>query len=172
MESFNEEHPLNANIRNNGIGLRPNMAGIDPQAMTGTFACGSIMAYLTIPFGWHIFDDGKRTLVFDEGSTVQVNFNLAAGEGLTDEMLIEQAIADLGQAYPGAEWVTMELGGMKSLAIRGIQLQGEILDQVYIMKAAPAEGTWLVIRSTSLPVDTERVLNMIELIIGSLRLIG
>src|SRR5687768_17494804 len=112
LESTDTEHKMNAYMRDNGIGLLPNVAGISLQDLSATFACGSIMCYITIPLGWFIFDDGRRTLVYDEDSQTQVNFELGTGEGLTDIDIIEQVIAQHANNIEGAEWRTMELAGM------------------------------------------------------------
>ena len=170
-ECLDPEHKMNAYMRDNGIGLLPNVAGLNIEDLSATFACGAVMAYITIPLGWFIFDDGRRVLVYDEDSQVQVNFELGAGEGLTDIDIIEQVIAQHVNNIEGAEWRTMELGGMKTLAIRGIPMQGEYVDQVYIVKATPDPNTWLIVRTTCLPDAIVQTMNMVEVILGSVQYI-
>lgn len=168
-ECLDSEHKLNAYMRDNGIGLLPNIASIDLEDLNATFACGSIQAFLSIPLGWFIFDDGRRSLINDEDSQVQVNMELGTAEGLTDIDIIEQVIAQHVQNIEGAQWMTMELGGMKALAIRGIPISGELLDQVYIIKATPDPGSWLICRTTCLPESVVDTLNLVELILGSVK---
>lgn len=75
--SFDQEHPINAGFRDSGIGLVPMLSAVDPDAKYGAFACGSIMAHLSIPFGWHVYDDGRCTLVFDPAGRTQLSFELS-----------------------------------------------------------------------------------------------
>lgn len=168
-ECLDPEHKLNAYMRDNGIGLIPNIASIDIGDLNATFACGSIQAFLSIPLGWFIFDDGRRALIYDEDSQVQVNMELGTAKDLTDVDIIEQVIAQHVQNIDGAQWMTMELGGMKSLAIRGIPISGEVVDQVYIIKATPNPDSWLICRTTCLPDSVVDTLNMVELILGSVK---
>lgn len=170
-ECLDPEHKMNAYMRDNGIGLFPNVCGIDLQDLSATFACGAVHAYITIPLGWFIFDDGRRVLVYDEDSQVQVNFELGTGEGLTDVDIIEQVIAQHVSHIEGAEWGTLELGGMKSIAIRGIPMQGEHVDQVYIIKATPNATTWLICRTTCLPSAIVETMNMVEVILRGVKYI-
>lgn len=171
-ECLDPEHKMNAYMRDNGIGLFPNVAGIDLQDLSATFACGAVQCYITIPLGWFIFDDGRRVLVYDEDSQVQVNFELGNGEGLTDLDIINQVISDHARHIEGAEWRTMELGGMQAIAIRGIPMQGEIIDQVYIVKATPDPNTWLIVRTTCLPTAIVDTMNMVEVILNAVRYVN
>lgn len=170
-ECLDPEHKMNAHMRDNGIGLFPNIAGVDLQDLNATFACGAIQAFVTIPLGWFLFDDGRRVLVYDEDSQVQVNFELGTGEGLTDMAIIEQVITQHVNNIEGAEWRTMELAGMKTLAIRGIPMQGEHVDQVYIVKATPDPNTWVICRTTCLPQAIVETMNMVEVILRSVKYI-
>ncbi|MBC8066097.1 MAG: hypothetical protein H7Y17_14790 [Chlorobia bacterium] len=170
-ECLDPEHKMNAYMRDNGIGLLPNVAALDIEDLNATFACGAIRAYVSIPLGWFIFDDGRRVLIYDEDSQVQVNLELGTGEGLTDVDIIEQVIAQHVNNIEGAEWRTMELAGMKTLATRGIPIMGEQVDQVYIVKPTPDPNTWVICRTTCLPEAIVNTMNMVEVILGSLKYI-
>lgn len=171
-ECLDPEHKMNAYMRDNGIGLFPNVCGLDIQDLSATFACGAIQCYVTIPLGWFIFDDGHRVLVYDEDSQVQVNFELGSSEGLTDVDVIEQVIAQHVSNIEGAEWRTLELAGMKSIAIRGIPMQGEHVDQVYIVKATPDPNSWLIVRTTCLPSAIVETMNMVEVMLNAVRYVN
>ncbi len=171
-ECLDPEHKLNAYMRDNGIGQMPNVAGLDIENLSATFACDAIQCYITVPLGWFIFDDGRRVLVYDEDSQVQVNFELGSSEGLTDVDIIEQVIVQHVNNVEGAEWRTMELAGMKTLAIRGIPMQGEYVDQVYIIKATPDPNTWLIVRTTCLPSATIETMNMVEVMLDAIRYVN
>jgi hypothetical protein len=168
--SLSQDHPLNANLRDNGIGLVPRIVSIDQSAGSATLACGSILAELTIPLGWHIFDDAKRTLVFDEGSTVQVNLQLIDTKGHPAELLIEHIITYITRHHTEADWITMELAGMKSVAFRGLKISDEYCDEVHMLKECPGKpGLFCEIRVVCRPADIVRTLDMAEAMITSLR---
>lgn len=171
-ESFMQDQEMNANLRDNGVGLVPNMAGIDIQDLSGTFACGCIWAYLTIPMGWHIFEDGQRTLVFNEENTVQINFDLHDRGEFSDEQMIEQVIAQVAEAYPEAKWITMELAGMKTVGFRGIPIEDVYVDQIFMVMDRPErENAAMLIRITCDPEATVRTMNMVEVMLRSLQVI-
>lgn len=173
--TLEHENPINANLRNGGIGLVPRVLGVDEQRGSATVGCGSILAMMEIPLGWHIIDDGRRVLVFDAESQVQVNFRLV-DEGEADAaVLIERLLAQLAPSAGEARWLTMELEGMKTLAIRGLPIQqpGEdavLVDQVFMYRAFPGHPTrFCEVRTTAEEAGIARALDMVELIVGSMR---
>lgn len=171
--SLSQDHPLNANLRNNGIGLVPRIVSVDEQAGCATLACGSILARLSIPLGWHIFDDGRRVLVFDEGSTVQVNFQLVDTKGHAAELLI-QHIANLvtGQ-HPEAEWITTDLAGMATIAFRGLKIDDEYCDQVHMLLETPGKkGLFCEIRVVCRPDDIVKTMDMVEAIFRTIEFLA
>ena len=170
-ESLDPEHKMNAYMRDNGIGLLPNVAAMSVEDLSATFACGSIMCYVTIPLGWFIFDDGRRVLIYDEDNQVQVNLNVAQGEGLKDTDILDSVIAQHLEQTPDATWGTMELGGMKTFAIRGVPVDGVLLDQVYLAKPTPNPEAWLMCRVTCLPEAVVDTLNMVEVILNGIKFV-
>lgn len=172
-----EDNRINTNLRNGGIGLVPRILEVDEQARYATLGCGAIMAFLSIPLGWHIIDDGRRVLVFDADSQVQVNFRLV-DEGVESANLIEQMLAHLAPTAGEAKWITTELGGMKTLAIRGLPIHqpGEDpvhVDQVFMYMPVPGKATgYCEIRATSDIEKIEPVMDMVEVILGAMRFAG
>ena len=133
--SLDPEHQLNAYFRDNGIGLVPRVLAKDDAARSVTLGAGAILATFRVPFGWHVIDDGKRTLVFDAGNDVQINLNLFDPEGSSDADVIESLLAQAQQHYPGVEHVKLELAGMKCLGLRNLEEGGERLQQAYLIRA-------------------------------------
>ena len=170
-ESLDPEHPMNTYMRDNGIGLLPNLFQIDPSDLSATMACGSIMCNVTIPLGWFIFDDGRRVLIYDQDNHVQVNLNVRSGPGLQDTDILDNVIAEHLAQTPDATWGTMELGGMKTFAIRCVPVDGELLDQVYLAKATPNPEAWLICRVSCLPDTVVETMNMVEVIMKNIRFI-
>jgi hypothetical protein len=171
--SVSQDHPLNANLRDNGIGLVPRIVAIDESAGSATLACGSILARLSIPLGWHIFDDGRRTLIFDEASSVQINLQLCDTKGHPAELLIQHIINVVTQANPEAEHITLDLADMKSVAFRGLKIADEYCDQVHMLKPCPGKfGMFCEIRVVCRPTDIVRIMDMAELIVNSLEFLA
>ncbi len=177
LSTLAEDNTINTNLRNNGIGLVPRILEVDEEAGSATLGCGAIMAMVSIPLGWHIIDDGRRVLVFDKDSQVQVNFRLV-DEGVESANLIEQVLGHLAPSAGEAKWMTMELGGMKTLAIRGLPIHqpGEEpvhVDQVFMYMPVPGRATgYCEIRATSDIEKIEPVMDMVEVILGSMRFAG
>ena len=175
MSALDPEHQINANLRDNGIGLVPRVLAVDEDAKTATVGCGAIMAMLDLPWGWHVIDDGRRVLVFDAVSQVQINLRLVDGEGQDSAVLIEHLIAKMAASVGEAKWLTLELAGMKTLAIRGLPVnqpgEAEVLvDQVYIYRPIEERAGWYCeVRTTTDLGKVEPALDMVELMIGSLR---
>jgi hypothetical protein len=175
MHALSEEHHINANLRDGGVGLVPRVLAVDEDAKAATLGCGAIMAMLDIPFGWHAIDDGRRVLVFDHASNVQINFRLV-DEGVDSARLIEMTLAALAPAAgDDAKWLTMELAGMKTLAIRGLPVEGDgptpdLVDQVFIYKPVPGKpNAFCEVRTTTNLGHIEPALDMVELILSSMK---
>lgn len=173
--SLADDNTINANLRDNGIGLVPRVLGIDEAAGAATVGCGAIMAMMQIPLGWHIIDDGRRVLVFDADSQVQINFRLVDAGVEDAALLIEQVLAALAPQAGEAKWITMELAGMKTLAVRGLPIdagdQGQVLvDQVFMYKPVPGHPTrFCEIRTTTEIERIEAAMDMVELIQDSMQ---
>lgn len=91
--SLDPETSINANLRDRGAGLTPDVVAAHDEQKRATVAAGAIMAQFDVPYGWHVIDDGQRTLVFEPGGKVQINLNL-----------IEPKPADASQDGQPAWW--------------------------------------------------------------------
>lgn len=175
--SLDPDHRINANLRDGGVGLVPRVLGIDQDGAFATIGCGAIVSMLSIPLGWHAIDDGRRVLVFDPASNVQINFRLV-DEGVDSARLIEMTLAHLAPTAGEATWITMELAGMKTLAMRGLPVNApgqpeELVDQVIIFKPLPGRDTgYCEIRSTADVGKIEPVMDMVEIILESMKFMG
>ena len=76
--SLDPDHPINARLRDNGIGLVPRVIMVATRDKFASLGAAAIESVFRVPFGWHVIDDGKRTLVFDPGGSVQINLDLRA----------------------------------------------------------------------------------------------
>ena len=89
--------------RGSGIGLAPRVHRVDSSARSVTLACGAIMAFIDAPFGWHAIDDGRRVLVFEPTSQVQLNFSLLERPEGGFEALMDALEAQSRSDYPATE---------------------------------------------------------------------
>ena len=176
--TLDPDHPINANLRDHGIGLVPRVLGMDEEGKSATLGCGAIVAMIDIPWGWHIIDDGRRVLVFDSDSKVQVNFRLVDAGVEDAAQLIEQLMVHMAPTAGDARWLTLELAGMKTLAIRGLPIhqpgeQEVLVDQVFIYKPVPGKPTtFCEVRTTTDLDQIEPALDMVELILASMQFPG
>jgi hypothetical protein len=171
-DSLNPEHPINVALREQGIGLTPNLAALDVEQRTVRLASGALQGFVTVPFGWHAIDDGRRLVVFNEANNIQIEFEQVATGNAAPEDLLAGLAAQIEQAYPDAKWITMELGGMPTIALRGLPIPADdgetvYLDQVFLLKQR-TEGVYLQTRCTMAQDDTVQTLNMVELMLASI----
>ncbi|MBL9203873.1 MAG: hypothetical protein JNN01_02210, partial [Opitutaceae bacterium] len=77
-------HPTNVTLRNRGVGLVPAVVATDDAGRRAVVSACSLRSQFAVPYGWHVIDDGRRTLVFDPSGEVQINLNLLPREGRSD----------------------------------------------------------------------------------------
>ncbi|MBX9604508.1 MAG: hypothetical protein K2X35_26140 [Bryobacteraceae bacterium] len=179
VDTLRREHPFNARLAAQGLGQVPNLAGVDLENLSATMTCAAMAAILTVPMGWHVLDDHQRVLIFDPDQTRQIEMKLVDSEGRTNEEILENIAAQIAGYYPECKWATMDLGGMPTLAVRGIPLLGDdgqttvYLDQVFLYKARERSPGWFAeVRVTMAPEDTVKTLDMVELILQSIHWVG
>jgi hypothetical protein len=166
--TLDQEHPINASFRDNGVGLVPRVLAVSIDEKFATVGAGAIESIFRVPFGWHVIDDGKRTLVFDPNGGVQINFDLrhVPSGDLAD--YLRQIAQSLAQESPAARFLELEILGMPCLGVRDLLVDGERLDQAYLARASHREGLALICRVTADRDNITRAMNTAEVIITSL----
>jgi hypothetical protein len=155
------EQKLNAYFRDNGIGLLPRVISVHEVEKYAVMACGSIMAGVTVPFGWQVFDDGKRALVFTPDNKIQVNLSLINAGGEPVESGMDQIIAGMLKEQPQVQYQKSEGSGIPMLVFGGLNIEGEVLDQVFMFpKYPPREGHYVQLRITAAAGDMHRALDL------------
>lgn len=165
--SFDPEQELNARLRNNGIGFVPNLVAQDDQARCGTFAAGALMASVTIPFGWHIIDDTRRTLVFDPGNKTQINLSLIRHDGRSAAEVREEIEASVRDEFPVPKFVCGEYEDITFLGVENITDGGVRLCQCHMILPGPRTDFFLRARLTTLVELRTPAGNLAELIVRS-----
>lgn len=168
-ETLDPEHPVNANLRDRGIGLVPRVLATDTAARQATVAAGAIQALLDLPFGWHVIDDGKRTLLLDPGGAMQISLSLMALEGRDATGLLDAIEAEARESYPAPEFMRLEQDGITALGVRNIADGGTAIEQYHMLVPGLAEGFMLRARVTATPERSTQAVNLAELILRSQR---
>lgn len=142
--SLDPEHPINANLRDRGVGLVPRMAGVDPATKSVRIAAGAVEGFFRVPFGWHVIDDGKRTLIFDADGHIQVNLTLRRHEGASATDFALQLLQQYLEQQPDLPTIQRTLAGIAVSAVRGVAIGSETLDQYFLVRDVGREGLYLV----------------------------
>ncbi len=166
--SLDEDHEINVNLRNRGAGFIPNIAGLSEEARRATLAAGSIMAQFDVPYGWHVIDDGKRTLIFEPSGKVQINLNLIPREGRGNAAILDVLEAEMRRAYPHPEFVRAQQGRIQALGARNIADGSQPLEQYHMLYPFRDDSMVLRARVTATPDQATDACNLAELILESL----
>lgn len=165
--SIDPEHPTNANLRNRGIGFVPNVAAIHNEEKRATLAAAAIEAFFDVPFGWHVTDDGKRTLIFEPSGQVQINLNVIPTEGGSRSDVLDAIQAETEQSYPHPEFMRLNQGNIEALGVRNIHDGDQPLEQYHLLVPWHNDRCYLRARVTSTPERAADACNLAELILNS-----
>lgn len=166
--SLDPDNEINARLRDNGIGLVPRVISVVTRSKFAAVGAAAIDSVFRVPFGWHVLDDGKRTLVFDPGGSVQINLDLRPAAADAHEALLERIASELARDNPHAQFLKLELMGLPCIAARDLEIDGERLDQAYLARASTHDGLALVCRVTADRDNMTRAMNTAEVILTSL----
>ncbi len=165
--SFDPEAPINANLRDRGAGLVPNLVAVTPADRRASLAAGSILAQLDVPFGWHVVDDGKRTLVFEPGGQVQISLNLLPRNGRSNVGILDELEVQMRADYPAPELMRQHHGKIHALGARNIGDRGQPLEQYHLLFPFRDAAQVLRARVTTVPERATEALNLAELVLES-----
>lgn len=165
--SLDPETSINANLRDRGIGLVPNVAAANDVEKRATVSAGAVMAQFDVPYGWHVIDDGKRTLVFEPSGKVQISLNLIPREGRNHAAILDALEAQVREDYPQPEFMRMMEGKIHALGIRNIADAGQPLEQYHLLYPFRDETMVLRARVTATPDQATAACNLAELILES-----
>ncbi|QOY91851.1 hypothetical protein [Paludibaculum fermentans] len=165
--SMDPEHQVNANLRNKGAGLTPNVAAENTEEKKVTIGAGSIEAQVDIPMGWFAMDDGKRTLVFEPAGEVQINLSLIPCEGRNAQQLLDALQAEAQQSYPAPQFLRLSEDEMHGLSIRNIFDGDAAIEQLHLITAWRDHTAFLRARVTATPPRMRDAANLAQLILKS-----
>jgi hypothetical protein len=165
--TLDEEHPVNRSLRDNGVGLVPQVVEIDPGAACATVNCGAITAQITLPLGWHVIDDGRRVLVFEPSGDVQVHLDLLPCQDGDHAGVLDQLEQQARSDYPAPEFLRLRAGPVSALAVRGIADGEQPLEQTHLVVDGPDTSHVLRARVTATPSTAAGAANLGELLVRS-----
>ncbi len=166
-DALDPEHPTNARLRDQGVGLVPRVLERDAARGTAKVAAGALLATLRVPSGWHVLDDGRRTLVFDAAGKTQVSLRRRARNGRTDDELLREKLAELYREWPELQHARSDADGLACLFIRNVAIDGKPIEQGYLLRPLDAE-TALEARLTSTPEDFPQACELADTLFADL----
>lgn len=167
--SFDPEEPYNVRLREAGVGFTPRVLQVNSDEHYAVLGAGAVAATVQVPFGWHVIDDGRRTLVFDHEGRIQVNLDLRNDGGDHDallERLQNQAVLDQPDIEPQAMEFAADLPG---LLLRNYRDGDDVLVQAFVLRRVREDGYVHVARVTAAPEDMTRAMSLAKWVLRSLQ---
>jgi hypothetical protein len=166
--TLDPEHPFNVRMRDGGAGLTPRVLEVNQEQKYAVVGAGAVEAAFKVPFGWHVIDDGRRTLVFDATGKVQISLNLRRDGGNAGPML-QQLQQEAKKEQPQIEPELVDFApDMPGLILRNYRDGADVLVQAFVVKHVRDDGLAHVARVTAAPADMSNALNLAEIILRSL----
>lgn len=169
LASLDPDQRMNANLRDRGVGLVPRVLAADAEGRRATVGAGAVEALLDVPFGWHVLDDGKRTLVFEPTGRIQISLNLIPAEGRSRDEILDELEAAARSEYPAPEFVRLTQGEISALGVRNIADGQQPLEQYHLLAPHRTDRFVLRARVTATPETSTPACTLAELIVDSAR---
>jgi hypothetical protein len=167
-ETLDPEHPLNARLRDNGAGLTPRVLEVNAAEKYAIVGAGAIVATFKLPFGWHVIDDGRRTLVFDAAGKIQISLNLRRADGNV-RGLLDELLTQAREEQPEIDPLMVDFAAdLPGLVLRNYRDGDDVLVQAFVVKTLRDDGLVHVARVTAAPEEVSRAMNLTQLILHSL----
>jgi hypothetical protein len=160
LDCLDPEHPTNRNLRDSGVGLVPRVLERDPETGVAKLGVGSLVAFVSLPRGWHAIDDGRRCLIFDGPGGTQIHLRRMPREGTGDEEYFEARLTAARAEWPQLESMRIELEGLPCLALRNFEIEDEALEQVFLLRTFGDDV--IEARVTSTPEKMGDALDMVH----------
>lgn len=160
-------HPTNVRLREQGVGLPPSVLETDGEAKTAAIGAGAIGAVIRVAWGWFVVDDGKRTLVLDPEGKMQISLDVVGTGGREVEEILDDLQAEAAESYPKAEFLRLADSGIWGLAVRGIVVNGEAVEQLHMLTRWRKESGMLRARVTADAASMRYAADYADLILKS-----
>lgn len=168
--SLDPEHPFNRRLRDNGAGLTPRVHEINAAEKYAVIGAAAIASCIHVPLGWHVIDDGRRTLVFDAKGEIQINLNLRRDDG-DSRALLDQIVVQARSEQPQIDPVMVDFApDMPGVVLRNYRDGDDVLVQAFVVRQLRDDGLAHVARVTASPDHMTRAMNLAEIVLRSLDL--
>lgn len=165
--ALDDDHATNVRLRDRGIGLVPNIAGLSDSERRATLAAGAILAEFDVPYGWHVIDDGRRVLVFEPSGRIQIHLDLLPRQGRDNAAMLDAIEAQMRADYPAPVFLRLSEGGIDAIGARHIADGEQPLEQVHMLHAFRDETMVLRARVTATPEQATNACNLAEFVLAS-----
>jgi hypothetical protein len=166
--TLDPEHQTNVRLRDKGAGLVPRVISLDDDEKRARIGAGALVALIDVPYGWHVIDDGRRTLMLDPSGAVQIHLHRIQLESRSVDELLDAFEAEARESYPDPQFLRLSEGGIQALAVRGIHDGDQPLEQFHLITAAPGDArTVLRARVTAVPERAVQACNLGERVLAS-----
>jgi hypothetical protein len=145
------EHPVNARLRDQGVGFVPNVIEVDTAAKTAKLGAAAIQALIKVALGWHVIDDGTRTMVLDPDGKIQISLSIIPKHGRSIDQILDEFQTEAEQSYSEPEFIRFANDGISALAVRNIAVNDEPIEQIHMMVDWADDSAMLRARVTSDP---------------------
>jgi hypothetical protein len=167
LSTLDPEHPINARLRDQGVGFVPNLLDSDPQARTARLGAGAIQAMIQVALGWHVIDDGRRTMILDPDGRIQINLSLIPTEGQSIDGILDSIQEQTVRDYPDPEFLRLQDEGIWALAVRNILVDDEPVEQIHMLTKWADDSAMLRARVTADPESMGFAASYADLILKS-----
>ena len=165
--SLEREHPINASLRDGGVGLVPNVSSRSDRERRATVAVAALDAELDVPYGWHVVDDGRRTLLFEPEGEVQINFDFLTREGRDDDALLDALEAEARASYAAPDFARLDDGDVFGVGVHDIHDGEQPLEQFHLLRRGYDAPRELRARVTATPARSEQAVKLAKLVLES-----
>lgn len=161
------DHEVNVKLAKQGVGQIPEIAGYSETLRQTTVSAIALGANFDVPFGWHVLDDGQRTLVFEPSGKIQISLDLLPCNGRKPKAILDDIEAEMRRDYENPEFIRIRDGQLEALAARRLADGGQDLGQTHMLFPGPDDSMVLHARVTATPEQASNASNLAELILRS-----
>ncbi len=166
--SLDPEAKINANLRDRGAGLVPRLVTTNDVMKLAIVASGALLADLSVPYGWHALDDGRRLLVFEPAGRVQIHLHSLPREGRSNAAILDELEAEMRNDYPQPEFARFKLGRIHALGARNIHDGPQALEQYHFLFPGRDAKSLVRARITATPETAEAACDLGQLILENI----
>lgn len=166
-QTLDPANPTNARLRDQGVGFVPNLLETNQEAKSVKLGAGAIAAIIQVAFGWHVIDDGRRTIVLDPDGKIQINLGVIRKDGRNIDQILDEIQEEAAQSYPAPQFLRLQDSGIWALSIRNIAVNGEPIEQVHMLTPWANDSAMLRARVTADPPSMRYAADYADLILKS-----